>query len=204
MPLEKYLMSFTTGGLFYTESLLLLDLYSHLKNWNEVYQHALDTNILQTRTISTAKRRLKEIINRLKTLMTDELDLLRNGSPSEQRHILWLSICKRYLFIREFATEVIRERYLTLKYDLPTEEFEIFYNAKAQWHEELDNIAESTRKKLRNVLFKMLKEAELIDANNLILPTILSKELVETAAKTDLHILEVFPISDIDLQRIVS
>ena len=201
MSQRRYLMSFTTGGLFYAESLLLLDLYRG--NWDDVYIQALDRNVLQARVVSTAKRVLREIISRLRTLTEEELELLEEGSASEQKYLLWLSVCRRYVFIGEFASEVIRERYLTLKHDLPAEEFEIFYNAKEQWHEELEKIAESTRNKLRTVLYRILREAEIIDANRLILPAMLTDELIHTIAKHNANDLMIFPVSDIDLQRAV-
>ena len=201
MSQTKYLMSFTTGGLFYAESLLLLDLYSG--NWDDVYDQALEKNTLQTRVISTAKRVLREIIGRLITLTEEELELLQQGSASEQKYLLWLGVCRRYTFIHDFASEVIRERYLTLKHDLPNEEFEVFYNAKEQWHEELEKLAESTRNKLRTVLYRILREADIIDANKLILSAILTDELIGSIAKYDANDLMIFPISDIDLQRAV-
>jgi len=203
MNQKKYLMSFTTGGLFHTQSLLLLELFIKLQDWDDVYNYALDKNTLQTRVVSTAKRVLKEIINRLKTLTTNELLLLDKGSVSEQKYILWLSICRRYVFIKEFAIEVIRERYLTLKYDLPTEEYESFFNSKAQWYEELEKITDSSRYKQRTVVYKMLKEAEIIDKNKLILPAMLSDELIMTISQTNKDDLTIFPISDLDLQKAI-
>jgi len=191
------------GGLYYSESLLLLELYEQTKNWDDVYTFALEKNTLQYRVSSTAKRVLKEITSRLKTLTEQELLLLRNGSPSEQKYLLWLSICRRYSFIRDFAVEVIRERFLTLKYDLPIEEFESFYNAKEQWHKELEKITDSSRYKQRTVVYKMLREADIIDSNRFILPAILSNDLISVISKHNPDDLMIFPISDIDLQRAV-
>jgi hypothetical protein len=199
MNQTKYLMSFTTGGLFYTESLSLLELYQG--DWEYVYTQALEQNTLQTRVESTAKRVLKEILNRLKTLTQEEIELLHHGSSSEQKYLLWLSVCRRYTFIYDFAVEVIRERYLTLKYDLPVDEFETFYNAKEQWHEELEKITEGSRYKQRTVLFKILREAEIIDTNKFILPAMLTDELINSIAKHNTNDLMIFPISDIGLQR---
>ena len=196
-------MSFTTGGLFHTESLLLLEIYLKTQNWDDVYQYSLDNNTLQTRVVSTSKRVLKEIINRLKTLTDDELHLLKNGSVSEQKYLLWLGTCRRYIFLHDFATEVIRERYLTLKYDLPVEEYESFFVSKEQWHEELEKITEGSRYKQRTVVFKILREADIIDTNKLILPAILTDELISAIAKKDANDLAIFPVSDIDLQRAV-
>ena len=203
MNQKKYLMSFMLGGLYYSESLLLLELYEQTKNWDDIYTFALEKNTLQYRVSSTAKRVLKEITSRLKTLTEQELLLLRNGSSSEQKYLLWLSICRRYSFIRDFAVEVIRERFLTLKYDLPIEEFESFYNAKEQWHKGLEKITDSSRYKQRTVVYKMLREADIIDSNRFILPAILSNDLISVVSKHNPDDLMIFPISDIDLQRAV-
>jgi len=192
-------MSFTTGGLFSTESLSLLDLYRG--DWDEVSRKALEHNALQSRVVSTAKRIIREIVGRLKMLTDEELTLLKEGSSSEQKYLLWLGICRRYRFIAEFASEVVRERYLTLKQDLPAEEFTVFFNTKEEWHPELEKIADSTRNKLRTVLYRMLREADIIDGNNLILPAMLTEELIRTIAKHDANDLTVFPVSDSDLQR---
>jgi hypothetical protein len=195
-------MSFTTGGLFYAESLSLLELYDG--DWGEVSLRALERNTLQSRVASTAKRVLREIVGRLRMLESEELALLREGSSGEQKYLLWLGICRRYRFIAEFASEVVRERYLTLKHDLPSEEFDLFYRAKEAWHPELERIADSTRNKLRAVLYRMLREAEIVDENHLILPAVLTEELVRTIAKRDIDDLMIFPISDSDLQRMMA
>lgn len=200
---NKYQLSFTTCGLSYSESLLLLEIYWKREDWDSVQQEALDANTLQARVVSTNKRVLREIISRLRMLTEDELKLLQYGSPNEQRYLLWLGICRRYEFIYDFSTEVIRERYLTLKLDLPVEEFESFYNAKEQWHDELENIAPSTRTKLRTVLFRMLREADIIDTNQFILPAMLTDELIGIIAKHNIDDLAIFPISDIDLQKVI-
>lgn len=194
-------MSFLVGGLFYQHSLLIAELHTALNDWNEVFKKVLHENILQARMQSSAKRIAHEIINRLKTLTRQELELILNTSPSEQKQILFISVCRRYKFIYDFSKDVIRERYLTLKYDLPTEEFDSFYNQKEQWHEELEKISDSSKYKLRTVLYKILLEAEIIDKNKIIIPTMLSKELISLVAKNDLDDLFIFPISDFDIRK---
>lgn len=96
---------------------------------------------------------------------------------------------------------MLLERYLTLKYDLPTEEFDSFYNQKEQWHEELEKISDSSKYKLRTVLYKILIEAEIIDKNKIIMPTMISKQLISLIAKKDLDDLLIFPISDLDIRK---
>ena len=194
-------MSFLVGGLFYQHSLTIAELYTTLNSWDEVFKLIVDKNVLQARMQSSAKRIGHEIINRLKTLTAQELEVLLDTSPIEQKQILFISVCRRYKFIYDFSKDIVRERYLTLKYDLPTEEFDSFYNKKEQWHEELEKISDSSRYKLRTVLYKILLEAEIIDKNKIILPTMPSIHFIKLIAKTDLDDLLVFPMSDFDIKK---
>jgi hypothetical protein len=98
---DKYSMSFTTGSLFYLESVKLAELFIALEDWNAVRNKVLSENLLQARTQNTSKRVCREIISRLKTLTPLEIDLLINGSPQEQTYLLWIAVCRRYKFINQ-------------------------------------------------------------------------------------------------------
>ncbi len=163
MNTEKYSMSFTTGALFHQESVKLARLYLEKGDWNEVRDEVIARNLLQARTTNSAKRICREICSRLKCLNRDELELLVEGNHQEQAYLLWLAVCRRYHFIYDFSAEVIRERFLTLRYDLSYEDYDAFFNAKMEWHEELEKITTATRNKLRQVMFKMLRETELLN-----------------------------------------
>ena len=63
------------------------------------------------------------------------------------------------------------------------EDFDVFFNSKLQWHEELEGIAETTRHKLRQVLFKMLVEANFINKDYSILLLTLSPRVVNLILK---------------------
>ena len=172
-------MSFTTGGLFHHESVNLAVLNLDIEDWNAVRQKVMAENLLQARTLNTSRRVCREIISRLKTLDAGELDLLVASNPREQSYLLWLAVCRRYRFIADFAVEVMRERYITFKTDLTHADFDTFFNGKSEWHAELDQLRSTTRNKLRQVLFKMLREADLLTANNTIKAAMLSPRLVE-------------------------
>ena len=200
MTNDRYSMSFTTGCLFYRESVKLATLFVDLKDWNIVRNTVLADNLLQARTQNTSKRFCREIISRLKTLSGQELELLINGTSQEQAYLLWLAICRRYTFIGDFAVEIIRERFISLKTDLSNEDFEAFIHKKSEWHSEIDAIQSSTRSKLRQVLFKMLREAELLTVNNTINAALLSPRLVQVIAHHQHRDLLFFPVFESDLQ----
>lgn len=195
-----YSMSFTTGGLFYHESVKLAALYLEHRDWNIVRDRVLTENLLQARTINTSKRICREVISRLKSLTPSELDLLVQIIPQEQGYLLWLAVCRQYRFIAEFALEVIRERYITLKTDLKNEDFDSFFNKKSEWHAELDGIKPSSRIKLRQVLFKILREAGLLSSKNTIISAIFSKILLEVISQGNKRDLLFFPAFESELK----
>ncbi|WP_294031089.1 BrxA family protein, partial [Thiolapillus sp.] len=76
MNSPRYRMSFSTGGLFLQESVLLATLYGEKKDWDQVRTEVIDNNLLQSRTVSTTKRIVREVIGRLQELDDQERQLL--------------------------------------------------------------------------------------------------------------------------------
>lgn len=201
---NRYRISFTSGSLYHRESVLLAGLYRKLGDWEIVRAEALSRNLLQARTESTAKRVCREVVARLKTLSEEELDALVEVSHQEQAHILWLAICRLYRFIADFAVEVVRERFLSMKIDLSFEDFDAFFNKKSEWHGELDQLSASTRDKLRQVTFRMLREAELVTKGKSINAVILSPRLEGLIGQNNPDEFLYFPIFESDIKGMSS
>lgn len=200
MSNNRYSMSFTTGGLFQRESAKLVVLYLNLGDWNSVHNKVITENLLQTRTLNTLKRVCREVVSRLRTLSQDELEFLVESNHQEQAYLLWLAICRRYKFIADFAVEVLRERYITLKADLSFDDFDSFFNRKSEWHLELDEITPATRSKLRQVLFRILHEADLLTTNNMINAAMLSPRLLKMIHQGNRRDVLYFPVFESDLK----
>ena len=189
-------MSFTAGALLQPESVTIAKLYLELGDWDLVKDKVIAENLLQSRALSTLKRLSHEIIARLSTLNIEELTLLTESEYQDQAYILWIAICRYYRFIADFATEVLRERFITFKPDLQHSDFDTFLNRKCDWHSELDSLSISTRKKLRQVLFKMLRDANFLDSKNNIQATMLSSRLIGTIKHNDSRDIKYFAISE--------
>ncbi|HDQ70550.1 MAG TPA: DUF1819 family protein [Chloroflexi bacterium] len=204
MTETAYVMSFTAGALLHRESLTVATLFHGLGDWDVVRDRVLDENLLQMRTSQAAKRIFREVSGRLKPLTPAELALLLDGAPQEQGHILWLAVCKRYRFIYDFAIEVVREKFIRLDFDLSYDDYDVFFNDKAEWHPEVEGVAESTRKKLRQVLFKMMREANLLTQDDQIVPAMLTPRTIEVIAAGSPSYLLAFPISPTEVQEWLS
>lgn len=196
MNSKKYSVSFSVGGgFFYNESIMFAELFENLQEWQEVRSKVEDENLLQARTRSTAGRFFREISSRLQELTHDELRILLDGTHQEKNHIIWLAVCKRYRFLREFAVEVVREKYLNLKEDLSLEDFNRFYDEKAEWNEELERLSLATRKKVQSAVFKILRQAGIITENNKIITTVLSPRVHKTIRENSFEYLDIFPMA---------
>lgn len=196
-------MSFTAGGLFLRESVELAELYLKEGDWKTAKSKALENNLIQSRTASSSERVCREICLRLEGLDEAELKILTAGSLQVQQQILWVAICRRHRFIYEFASEVIREKYLQLNLDLRPEDYDAFFNAKAEWHDELEQLTEATRNKLRQVAFKMLREADLLTKNNTIIPAMLTPQVAQAVGSQSPDDLRIFPLSDRDIRELL-
>ena len=196
MDSQKYNMSFTAGALLQSESVTIAKLYLELGSWNEVKDKSIANNVLQSRAVSTLKRISYEIISRLSTLTSEELILLVNSSHKDQAYLIWMAVCRHHKFIADFATEVLRERFITFKPDLQYSDFDVFFNRKCDWHSELDGLSISTKKKLRQVLFKMLREADFLDGKNNIQATILSPRLLDVIERSGGRDIMYFTVSE--------
>jgi hypothetical protein len=159
---DRYALSFTSGALLTREAGIAAPLYLKCHDWAAVRAQLAQENLLQARTVSSAARLARETVQRFAVFTDAEVELVVEASPSERNVMMWVAACRRYAFIGEFAEEVVRERYLLLTPSLGYAEFDSFVSGKALWHTELAEVKESTLKKLRANVFRMLTEADLL------------------------------------------
>lgn len=198
-----YSMSFTTGGLLYREFDVVSSLYINYKDWKVVEEKVLNDNLFQARSLSSSKRILREVVKRVNCLNDNELSFCIKSSLYDQVCLLWLAICRQYLFIGEFASEVLRNKLCGLQENIEYADFDAFFLEKCEWSEELRKIKISTRNKLRQVLFRMLRESGFISSNNEVMGVILSADFIQLFVENNISELLFFPISNSEYDRIV-
>lgn len=201
MTTDRYRLSFTTGGLFLQEAPLVAERYLALRDWSQTRDQVRNDNLLQVRTAAAALRISKELVSRLELLELPELEELVHGNLRDRGTLLWVAACRRFAIIHDFAVEVLREHYLLLRRQISFGDYDAFYNSKALWHTELDEIATSTQHKLRQNLFRMLRDADLISDQQHIQAAMLSPRLAQLLARRGRDELLVFPATDNDMQR---
>ena len=166
---SRYKLSFTSGALLIRESTIVAPLYLHERGWSKVRAAIEDQNLLQARTVASGHRFAREVVQRLSVLSDEEIELLVDATASERAHLLWAAACRHYDLIGDFAEDVVRERFVLLTATLSYEDFDSFMRGKALWHPELTELKDSTLRKLRTNLFRMLHEADLLSDGGQIL-----------------------------------
>ena len=180
----KYRLSFGTGNAYINESNLILKRYLENKDWKETEKFSIENNILQTNTLSSAKRICREISLRLKSLSQEEQEFFIRSNYLDQSILIWIAICRTYKFIGDFSSMIISEKFNAYQLELKYDDFNYFYEQQKVFHEELNSLKDSTRKKLRQVIFRIMKDLNLISKNKDITPLLPSVELKEVTKLT--------------------
>ena len=186
-------MSFATGGIYLNETLAVAAQHEPGASWETTAARALEAGAFPVRKVSSAKRTIREMTHRLRCLSAEELELLANGDRDDQVALLWLAICRAYRFIREFAAEIISDRFAGYRTDVSYDDFDAFFARKAEWSARLAKISETTRAKLRAVMFRFLREAGIITDEMQIRPALLSPRISDHIKQNDASEWRYFP-----------
>lgn len=194
----KYKLSYTAASLAINETISISKLYILYNDWEEVNRRVFEDHFLPKNKEASSKRILKEITNRLKNLTQDEVLLLSYSDFLTQKQLCYLGVCKTYRLIREFMVEVIRNKYQLFDYQIIESDYGSFYYEKSSNHPELEQLGESTQKKLKQVMFKIMEQAGIIASakNRIIQPQHLSEKLVEVIIRDNPDYLKIFLLSD--------
>ena len=183
----RYALNFVSRSLLTRETTLLAEMREPEESWESVRDRAVSVNALQARTHRSGVRLTREAVRRLVVLSDAEVEFLLGAAPRERGYLMWAAACRAYPFIGDFAEQVLRERYLILASTISPEHLEGFVLRQAMWHPELEDLSDSMRAGIRQTVFRMMREADLVTRDGEIVPALLSGQLADllTAAGRD-------------------
>ncbi|MEK8225279.1 DUF1819 family protein [Oerskovia sp. M15] len=171
---ERYSLTFVSRALLVRETVLLAELREPGESWESVRDRAVRENIVQGRAYRSGVRLTREAIRRLVVLTDAEVALLLDSTMSERAQLMWAAACRAYSFIGDFAEQVLRERYLLMTPTLTVEHLAAFIGSQSVWHPEVAELTESMSRGVKQTVFRMMREAELVTAAGAILPVLLT------------------------------
>jgi hypothetical protein len=152
---------------------------------------------------TTNKRMVSEFKKRIDNLTVNQQELLLNSNFSNQKQLAFLSACKTYSLLRDFVIEVVREKYLIMDFNLSDTDYISFIRRKEINHDELANLTDQTQAKVKQVVFKILEQAGIIDniRDKEIQLQLLGGSTKKSIIEDNPEWLKVFLLSDMDIQN---
>lgn len=192
----KYSLSYTAASLRIHDTILVANAMLN----NETNFEQVDNQIGNGKS-ATGKRIRMELVKRLSNLNSEQLSFVQDANLDDAYKIAFLSICKTYDFIHQFVVEVLREKMIQFDYTVTDGEYLSFFNRKAESHPELEKISDSSNEKIRQVLFRILEEAGIIDStrNKVLHPQFLSLVVERLIREDDAQLLRIFFYTDTDI-----
>ena len=161
---ETYNMSFTAGAAMLNEMHAVAEaLVACDGDWERTKDKTFKENLMEKEKMSSNIRYFALMKQRLSVLNAAELCMLVNGTVAVRRLIVLLAICKAHSFIYDFISENVRDCFYNQYEKISHANFNEFYNEKKYEHPEIEQVSELTVAKMRQVVFRILEQTELIE-----------------------------------------
>jgi len=201
----KYRLSFTAGSLMLNETIKVAAIYLDVKDWDKTRQKAITENIIQKNTKATAKRQLQEIVRRLINLSDDSINALATADISFAKHLTYFAVIKTYAFIFDFVNEFILTKLTRFDTVVLDSDYDRFIIEKSDLHPELELISDTTKAKIKQVLFRILAESDIIDSpkSRIILQPYIPDDIVKIIVNDNPKYLKAFLVFESDIKRYI-
>lgn len=193
---NRYKFSFTSSSLKVKELVLLAD--AEINGWEVNI-----TEILGGGKSATAIRHFRELNKRLGNLTDKQKKLLVEGDFNTQKQISFLAVCKTYHYVRDFVVEVLREKILVFDFHITDGNYVSFFRRKSDEHDEINGLTDKTQDKIKQVIFRMLEQADFIDSvkNKILQPQFISSQASKVVYEDDPNLLKIFFKSDLEIKN---
>jgi len=200
-----YNITFTAGAAMINETCAVAEAFLDCnKDWEKTWQKTLSENLMAKDKLSSNRRYFALVKQRLEMLTEDELSALLDGSASIRRQMVLLAICKAHPFIYDFLTENVRDAFFMMREKISFANFNEFYNEKKYDHPELNDVTDVTVAKMRQVVFRIMEQTELIENvdSGLIRRPYLSENVERVIVKDDSKWLTIYLYSNNEINSL--
>ncbi|MBR4606063.1 MAG: DUF1819 family protein [Lachnospiraceae bacterium] len=175
----RYSSWITSGSLLLHKTKTIANLLLSNVNVSKIASQVEESNILQIRTESGRKKCIQLILNRIKNVNKKYLYYISNGTFEESSLLLLLIIANKNRifgdFLRYISSEYINKNIFTLDKKI----WNKYIDQCLVVEPSLNKWAESTRKKVKQVVFSILYDTKIIDKKTLAIQTVRPPSIVQ-------------------------
>lgn len=161
---KTYNITFTAGAAMLNEMHAVAEALLECDgDWERTKDKTFRENLMEKDKMSSNQRYFALMKQRLEVLTSDEIEMLVNSTVAVRRQIVLLAICKAHSFIYDFISETVRDCFYNQYIKVTHANYNEFYNEKKYEHPELEQVSEDTIYKMRQVIFRILEQTEIIE-----------------------------------------
>jgi len=160
---QTYNSSIVSGSLLMEESRKIADLLLQKIDSDQWYQSIVVENLLQKRSPVTARKQAQLIKNRLILMDKALWSLVRDGTSQVASQALLAAAIKHSRLLGDFMNTVLRQHWHTFTKIIDVKDWNLYLEQCAQINPEVDIWKETTRSKLKQIVFRILAEAKYIE-----------------------------------------
>lgn len=163
--LKKYSGGFTAEHLYRNEMKIIVHLQLQGLSKEEIKKKVFEENLLHCRSEAAIKDLFPRVYRRAEVLDQQLKFFLIHGARSDQNALLLYAFLKRFAFPRDFVLEVIHYNMKKFKLTVTDGNIRTFFEEKEQQYEQVRNWTDKTKYKLKQVMLKIIVDAELLKKN---------------------------------------
>ncbi len=176
---EVYSADVAAGSLLISESREVAKLLLANATEEDWKQAIRGDNVLMKRSPASAKRQTRLIRNRLELMRPDLWRFVTDGTYDISVQALMAATIKHGRLVGDFLLEIKQNKIMAFDNQLSFRDWDRFFETCEQKYPEISAWAETTKKKIRQVIFRILAEAKYIDSTRMMFltPVIILPEL---------------------------
>ena len=161
---NRYSTDISAGGLLIRDSRNVALLLMEGLTPNEIKSRVIGENLFQVRSQSSSIRRLPLLLNRLQCLDKGILSMITGTDSVLATQALLACAVKHSRLIGDFMLKVIGPRIRIINDKLTDRDWENYLDSCVDVAPQLQRFSESTRKKLRQIVFTILVESKYLES----------------------------------------
>lgn len=161
-PIKTYNFSITKGAIYFRETKAIAESFVRYRDWETVFEQVKEHEVFRGVKQPTYKTKFPLIQKRLEVLPTALLE--EDFEDEEWLLLFFVACCEYHEYLKDMVLELIYEKYLILQPQLTEDDYRSFLYRKMDVHPELEAVTEKTQYKIRQVVMRILADAELIES----------------------------------------